>query len=328
MSQDRRRLEAIPLAWASLTDIQKDAVESVSGWLLDALDAIPHTYTAADTRRSRHGIPTPALDRKRRSQLAFIDGDRGTGKSSVLLTLMELTTAGEFPGTLPESVEALHQQRDRVVWPEVLDMEPLSQGTNLFAAILARIDQLLISRVEDTPPLAAVLRNQDGYADTATKLQQLQNDAAIVWERMDYGSHGGDPQARALWVMQAEKAGLEMHRRFGEVVDGVARTLQTRKSEPPLLFVLPVDDFDLAPAHCLQLLRLIRMVTTPGLFFLVAANTRIAEFVLKLKSEGELMKLAGSKASDTKDVFDHATEIAANNMRKLVPPGQQVRLER
>ena len=327
MNQDRRRTEAVPLAWGSLSENQKQAVESVTGWLLDAREAIPSTEAAAETHRSRSGVPKPVLDFNRRSQLAFIDGDRGTGKSSILLTLMELTSTADASGPLPKPVELLNRKRDSFVWLEVLDMEPLAQGANLFAATLARLDQLLSSGTEDMPPLAAALGNHDGYADTASKLHQLQNDAAIVWERVDGGNYGGDLQAKALSVMQAEKAGLELHRRFSGVMDGIGHILQPRTSRDPLLFLLPVDDFDLAPAHCLDLLRLIRMVTTPRLFFVLAGNTRIAESVLRLKSEGELMKLAGFNTSDPNIVLQHATEIAANNMRKLLPPGQQVRLE-
>lgn len=320
MQESSRRLEAIPLHWGSLSDIQKNAAESVAVWLVDAIDAIPTNGKHVSERNA------PSLERNRRSQLAFIDGDRGTGKSSVLLTLQELTTAENFPGELPDSVKALRDRKHRVVWLETLDMEPLSRGANLFAAILARIAHILDANLRDIPPIAAALEKPDGLADVLAKLNQLQNDAAIVWDRMDGTSQGGDPQARALWVMQAEKAGLDLHGRLAGILDGIARHLRFDEVENPL-FVLPVDDFDLAPAHCLELLRLIRMITTPRLFFVVAGNTRIAESVLKLRSEGELLRLAASKPSDADEVRERAAEISANNMRKLIPPGQRAHLK-
>ncbi|MEI7607867.1 MAG: hypothetical protein WCJ64_10835 [Rhodospirillaceae bacterium] len=274
------------------------------------------------------GIHVPVLERDRRSQIAFIDGDRGTGKSSVLLKLIDVTLKsgskenfGEF-----EQVGKLGDQGERIVWLETLDMEPLSRGTNLFAAILARIAAIVDFELENSPPVASILRCGDGRADVLAMLQQLQTDAAIVWERPDGGKHDGDADGRAFSVMRAEKAGLALHSRVEKVMKGVANLLKTRKSEPPLLFVLPVDDFDLAPRHCLELLRLIRMITSKYLFFVVAGNVRIAEAVLKLKTEGELLALAGSTPSDASGARDRAVEIAANNMRKLVPPGQQIRL--
>jgi len=322
MSQSKRRLEAIPLKWETLSDAQRDAVTAASGWLVDAindLDLIP--------KRQKSRSSGPVLDRNRRSQLGFIDGDRGTGKSSVLLTLMDLTSLDTLDWAPPDGlVKTLRDQRRRVVWLEPLDMEPLSRGANLFAAILARIAQVLDTRLGDAPPpMAAAFADLDSYADVASRLQQLQNDVAVVWDRLDGKDPSGDPQTRALGVVQAEKAGLELTRRIGEVLDGIAGILSSHQVDNPL-FVLPVDDFDLAPAHCLELLRLIRMVTTPRLFFLVAGNTRIAESVMKLRSEGELSRLAGGKPSNAAEVQNHALEIAANNMRKLIPPGQRARL--
>ncbi|BBL71394.1 hypothetical protein [Methylogaea oryzae] len=332
MTDHFRRLEAIPLSWNDLSNDQKNAVEAVSAWLVNAIDAIP----ARQERHFRPAYPLPLLDHNRRSQLAFIDGDRGTGKSSVLLTLQNMTISAEpdhsYASDLYEdhkfnAFERLDKLRQHVVWLETLDMEPLSRGTNLFAAILARIAKMLDAGLHGLPPIAAALEKPDGLADVLAKLHQLQNDAAIVWDRMDGTGQGGDPQARALWVMQAEKAGLDLHGRLTEVLDGIARHLRFDGVENPL-FVLPVDDFDLAPAHCLELLRLIRMITTPRLFFVIAGNTRIAESVLKLRTEGDLLRLVEGKPSDSNEMQERAAEIAANNMRKLVPPGQRAMLKR
>jgi len=344
MSQDTRRLEAIPLSWDALSEQQRNAVETASGWLVDALGSIPPLKNRADEFH-KSGL---VLDRNRRSQIGFIDGDRGMGKSSVLLTLKALTTEEDYfvednsknradkdkadkilaagdRDRYPNTMKLRDDERHNVVWLETLDMEPLSKGANLFAAILARIENELDNRLNELPPMVAALAEPDGYASAADKLRQLQNDVAIVWDRKDGGVYEGDPTTRALWVNQAEKAGLEMNQRIGQVLEVLARIRRNRRDENPL-YVLPVDDFDLAPCHCLELLRLIRMITTPRLFFLVAGNTRIAEAVLKLRTEGDLLSLTGDKPFSFDEARECAAEIAANNMRKLLPPGQRFRL--
>ena len=88
MSQDTRRLEAIPLSWDALSEQQRNAVEAASGWLVDALGSIPPLKDRPEEPRKSG----PVLDRNRRSQIGFIDGDRGMGTSSVLLTLQALTS--------------------------------------------------------------------------------------------------------------------------------------------------------------------------------------------------------------------------------------------
>jgi hypothetical protein len=309
-----------------LSERQRHAVEDVSSWMLDALASLD-----ARPGSARAQIADPPLDPDRRSQIAFIDGDRGTGKTSVLLTLRRITSEGIFAQQLPEPVERLRTEGRRIQWLETLDMEPLSHGTNLFAAILARVAATVDHATVDhdlaaLPSMAIALTDSRlGFEKTSADLQQLQNDAAIVWDRMDVGAPDGDPQVRALWVNQAEKAALDLHGRLGRVMDGVARLLPLT-SRQEMLFVLPVDDFDLAPGHCLELLRLIRMITTPRLVFVVAGNIRVAETVLRLKSEGDLSALAGIGAPRANDLLERASEIAANNMRKLVPPGQRITL--
>ena len=251
MTESARRLEAVPLDWERLNDFQKRAVEEAAGLLNEALvslDALPPEPESEPANRTWRGIPVPVLDRDRRSQIAFIDGDRGTGKSSVLLKLIDTTLKSgkkeNFGGF--EQVGKLGDQGERIVWLETLDMEPLSRGTNLFAAILARIAAIVDSVLEDAPPVASAFKYGDGRADALAMLQQLQTDAAIIWERPDGGKHGGDPDDRAFSVIRTEKAGLALHSRFDKVMRNVANLLRKRKSDPQILFVLPVDDFDLA----------------------------------------------------------------------------------
>lgn len=314
----RRRPEALSLGWVMLSATQRMAVEDVSSWMLDALASLDARARAGQSRSDGAGV-----DVDRRSQIAFIDGDRGTGKTSILLTLRAITHSAAPLQKVPDPVERLRACRSRIQWLETLDMEPLSRGTNLFAAILARVAAMVDHAPSSWPPMATALADtRGGFEETTAALQQLQNDAAIVWDRIDSGAPDGDPQVRALWVNQAEKAALDMHGRIAKVMDGVARLLSLASGQE-MLFVVPVDDFDLAPAHCLELLRLIRMITTPRLVFVVAGNIRVAETVLRLKSEGDLSALAGSGAPRTKDLLERASEIAANNMRKLVPPGQR-----
>jgi hypothetical protein len=314
-----RRPEALPLRWQLLSEQQQAAVDRLAGWLLDAMSSL-------DARpRARHAEAGSAeLDYDRRSQITFVDGDRGTGKTSVLLTLRALTSNGYGRTGLPSTAERLWQVRNRVRWLETLDMEPLSRGTNLFAAILARVAATIEGHYEPLSPMATALAEpRGGFEQVTASLQQLQNDAAIVWDRIGSGSPEADPQLRALWVNQAERAALDLNGRIGKVMDGVA-SLLTRGGGEELLFVVPVDDFDLSPAHSLELLRLIRMVTTPRLVFVVAGSVRVAETVLQLKSEGDLAALAGPAGAQTTEYRARASEIAANNMRKLVPPGQRV----
>jgi len=314
-----RRLEAYPFEWSALTSRQKEAVEFVSELLVDALDGL-----------SKAPATGSEFDFDRRSQLAFVDGDRGTGKSSVLLAVQHLTSEDKAnTEEFPEALQRLWARRHQLVWLATLDMEPMARPANLLAAILARIGERVEYPARRAPGrMAAAFDELDEPEKAASDLQALEVDAVLAWRGTDpQRSLRAEPTAYAAEVMASERAGLRLAPRFDAVLGAFSKLLAPDKG-PERMFVIPVDDFDLAPTRCLELLRIIRMVTSPRLFFLIAGNTRIAETVLRLQSEGDLATLAGQafEILETRAVLLTSMEIAANNLRKLLPPSQRVQL--
>ncbi len=65
---------------------------------------------------------------------------------------------------IPNVICKFNEERKRFVWLRTLDMEPISRRTNLFAAILARIDELCGRKHNGyKPPVSASLDNTDPY---------------------------------------------------------------------------------------------------------------------------------------------------------------------
>jgi phage tail tape-measure protein len=91
------RREAYPFPWKELTERQQSAVEKIAQLLLEASQGVkPQGDRAPRT-----------LDFNRRSQLAFIDGDRGMGKTSVLLSVRNLIEGDVAIADLPDAVRRL-----------------------------------------------------------------------------------------------------------------------------------------------------------------------------------------------------------------------------
>lgn len=323
MTPRHRRPEALPFSWSQLTEKQKAAVGVVAELLLDALDSL----AARGTSRPE------ALDRNRRSQIAFIDGDRGMGKSSVLLSIQDLILSDKRKEDALEDTSPICEmilRRKELVLLETLDMEPLPRTANILAAILTRIEAK-IPFLDDRQrlPRMAIFNEKDNYERIVMHLRELQSTAVRAWTGIaPLRATRIDPTAYSDEVLQSEKGGLDLNRRLGELLDEVAKLIETVDGKRNPIFILPIDDFDLAPSRCLELLRIIRMVATPRLFFLVAGNTRIAEDVLRLQCQGELAALAGDPMAtiEAAVIRERSIEIAANNLRKLVPPAQRAQL--
>jgi len=335
------RAEARPFDWPSLNDAQQGAVNR----LLALMAAAARSLLPPGRSESPRAVGGAfQLDEDRSSRIALLSGDRGTGKTSVLLSLKKLCEPGpqlKLEDCPRLSMTDLYELRDRVIWLEPIDMEPLAESTNLLAAILARIEDAAphgpTSAGDDTGgrrAYAGLLEPAAGYHETLIDLQRLSADVALAWEGnlVGRGAHL-DPDNYAIEVMRAEAARLSLSRRLRKVLEAVAEkafTPRSHRQPAGPLFVLPVDDFDLNPLRCLDLLRLLRMISIPRLFALVVGDVRVAEVLFNLKLSGDFVRAAGGTGSvdlvslPSEEVRGMAGEMAANAVRKLIPPAQIV----
>ncbi len=276
------------------------------------------------------------LDHDRSSRILLLSGERGTGKTTVLLSLIQLTE--EKSGSLPEDVsKVLGDLSHRLVWLAPIDMEPLAEPTNLLAAILARFSEAARGRGGEERDVGGLLESRSESRDTLLQLQHLETNVALAWDG-NLAARGGqlDPDNFAVEVMRTERARLALNRSLKLALDDLARKVFGKDGRDGVsnpLFVLPVDDFDLNPLRCLDLLRVLRMVSVPRLFTLVLGDVKVAEMLFNLKLSGDFARLAGRSGREdllslsAEDVRGLAGEVAANAIRKLLPPGQIIRLE-
>ena len=215
-------------------------------------------------------------------------------------------------------------------------MEPTPTSANMLAAILARIEDAVLrqdvfatSKPGVHPPSLST-----GRSGAIAELQRLQSDVGISWDGnvAERASHL-DPDAYSLEVMRAERSRLALNRKLEEVLNCIAEEYYRGGAKQDPVFVLPVDDFDLNPPTCLEMLRFLRMLSVPRLFALVVGDLKVARTVLNLKLAGDLAAVAGTSRDprflpvDASDVAVLAGQVASHALRKLVPPAQRFYLE-
>ncbi|MFP5286411.1 MAG: hypothetical protein ACLGI9_11790, partial [Thermoanaerobaculia bacterium] len=237
------RPEARPLHWSNLNQSQKNAFQRILAALHDACSNVDAEASLLEkTQEEIHPSLPETLDPFRSSRLIFLSGQRGTGKSTVLLSLFDLFRSGG--GKTPPSY--LPGLRNRLVWLEPLDMEPLPRPTNLLAAILARIDEAVSRFTLGSDPRA----HHSGLLDLSSgeralhQLRKLAADIAIAWDgNVDDRAGNLDPDAYAEEVRRVEEARLKVNHRFATALETLSKALsQTRFVNQPV-FVLPVDDY-------------------------------------------------------------------------------------
>lgn len=316
------RPEASPLAYQRLYDSQREAFNQ-------CLDMLSRGLKAA--RTTEIDTSTPWLDRNRDSRLIFLSGARGSGKTTVLLSLVEATTRpasalGEITST---AIGHLHK---RILWLEPLNVETSPGVPRLVTAILARIESLLGSSLRDT---SGLLASHSTVTEKALdSLRRFNTQAAVAWfgasdKRLDRL----EPDVLAVELKRVEHERLSLRTRFAQTLDDVAKAL-SQGGANNLAFVLPIDDFDLHPQLCVELLNTLRMLSVPRLLPLVVGDLRLAEAVLNLQHSSEIAKAvkgaldAGISSFSSDEVKALTGETAANASRKLIPPSACVTLDR
>jgi hypothetical protein len=321
------RPEAQPLDWNRLDQVQKAAVDKITALMVEAIDS-PQPAAA----REAAGITaadTFHIDFDRSSRIALLSGDRGTGKTSVLLSIKHLSTSSAKIDDSSELTERFARLAEHAVWLEPIDMEPLAEPTNLLAAVLARIGDAAqaVAPLGEGNDYRGLLEVGSGYHGAIQELHRLETNVALAWDgNLSSRAAQLDLDSFAVEVMRAERARLRLNHSLKQVLDQLAHhVFRGRRGGATTgpLFILPVDDFDLNPLRCLDFLRVLRMVSVRRLFTLVLGDIRMVQTVFGLKLSGEFARLAGCPGEHISSLAD---EVAANAVRKLLPPGQRVHL--
>ena len=320
----RLRPEARPLSTNQMTATQRLALDSVRRHLEASLEVL-----------DRSSGPHLGADPNRVTGVSFVDGARGTGKTSVLVSLADGLNAESAPPGWSDSVG--ERLRRRILWLPTLDLEPLDSATNLLVAVLVRlrrgIERNSRLRGHGTTAgdrTAALLDVSDAGVGAWTALERLTTELAMAWEgNLRARAPEMEPEDYGSELLRGEQIRVEARESLIRALDGVAMDLFRRHENP--LFVLPVDDFDLNPARSLDLLRMLRTLALPRLHVVAAGCIQTAEQMLHVQLAGELGRVAGGRLANVESL--HETErhqlvarIASQAIRKLIPAGQRVEL--
>lgn len=355
MGTQHFRQEAKPLRLAELDPAQNDAARAIVALIASCIRQ-DDKGNAHETSARRFQLPDGIATRK--SRVIFLSGARGTGKTTVLMTLLAATDAkpedvhakgcqGKCENREnPPSKESCIATRDdwnlvveHAIWLDPLDMERMPPSANLLAAILVRIreamDRALGPRSDfGSPRRFAMGASPQADTDPHEMLESLQRDVAMAWDPTDIGprrASAGQSDAHAVEVLEAERGRLGFNARLERTVRLYVDRVKAlhRLAHRPVL-VLPVDDFDLNPTRCLELLRFLRMVSVPHLLTVVLGCIELTESALAIDQVGEFARLAteGLRDREFRHLIDRtAAETAAQAIRKLLPPGQVLEIE-
>ncbi|MFY9822455.1 MAG: hypothetical protein WAM82_13810 [Thermoanaerobaculia bacterium] len=241
------------------------------------------------SRPVREGDTYLARADERHRRVLLLDGGRGTGKTSVLVTLVRRWN-------LPACVEydqllGLRPNYIRVL--PILDFDPLPPGMPLAAGII-QAWRPLVNHYDDIYRKSVELR--DDESDTLLESwHRLFRVAAVGWAQI--------PQSTGLIEQvldREEQVGEWQHlnRQWYDFVEDVIDFGANRVPQPakPLpqnpVFVIMIDDVDLQVGRVRELLPALRLLYHPSVVFVVAAHREHLIDMLKLDFLGQQYKVS------------------------------------
>lgn len=204
--EDYLRPEAQPFKFDELNGNQKKAFKKIMKKLKVAVNVLDNNESSDSSLAN----PTvPPVYTSNWNPIVFLSGERGSGKTSLLLTLME-----EYRKF--KTQEKSNFERDlyqRLIWLEPLDMDPLPGPTNLLAAILARIEEAIGRFYESFFDSRSHVKSQlEPYPDDQkllTELNKLQQDVGLAWDgNIKERAANLDPDSFAVELLRAEGSRL------------------------------------------------------------------------------------------------------------------------
>ena len=315
---------AVPLPL--LTDSQTTALKNIVAALSEA------QRLAVESQDQGSGGD---VDPDRVSRLYFVSGEPGSGKSTLYLTLQDIVGENTISHGAHKTHKLSKEDRDQykkecpdlngltqgIRWLEQIDLEVAGdEGENLLAAVLVRI-----SRALSIEPRGSSLTCQKAI----DQLEELANDIGIAWDgNLQARASSLDPSSYSQEVMSAQRARLGTNNRLRVALETLSNE-RCYGCTPETLFVLPIDDFYLKPTVSLELLRLLRMISIPRLFFLIMGDVKTMEALFFEKALADWTHIAGPqvfgslKKRRKNEVLSRAREMSARYLRKLLPIRQR-----
>ncbi|RKH74177.1 hypothetical protein D7W81_02480 [Corallococcus aberystwythensis] len=223
----------------------------------------------------------------------------------------------------------------------VLDLQPIPPSTSLRTWIAGRLVALAQSAEAHQPISKESIAKKpiwtpadEHEAPWRKAWRKLLNDAAAGWHDLGADRRKIDPESLAVELEEAELARSSIVTHWRAFVDQVVKAVgEARPSASPnARIIIPIDDADMNPRRCVELLELLRTLWHPRVVFLLTGHSDLFLKTLTLHFLGIFRAQLGGSATTERersileDQEPTANDLSLQTYDKVLPPRQRFAL--
>lgn len=219
------------------------------------------------------------LDERRTNRVVLLDGPRGSGKTTAMLSLLRVyREAIDLDASWPSA--ELEQPRVALFPVEILDLQPFGADASLLWAVVSRLSAVASEVGHDS-----CAHDDESFAESLERRWHDLAKATIA--SMGYVKSrraNVDPESLAA---ELRFESLDPSIAFRRAMDQLVREVSRRLSRGPAAgrervhFVLPIDDADMNPPRAAELIGLLRSLYHPRLSFLLTGDSDLFRRALR-----------------------------------------------
>ena len=300
-----------PLNEKELTEDQKYTIRDINNLLKE----IQRVSTSINDNKKK-GL-WANIDHGKGNNVILVEGKRGAGKTSFLLTLIE----GWRNSNNTEDTSDLWKGMSSVVRTlQPLDFDPIPPELPIFSWIIQAF----------TPWVNHISKKKYNCCDTKGSIQQiyqeLQRTVTVGWTTgLLARKSEKDLDDFFLWQAEQQIEWQKLKRKWSQFIDILLKHLEHSNKLPhDGLIVLPIDDLDLQVKRTRELLLTLRMLYHPRLVYILTGDGENTDVALSTSFNREFTQNAVFNDSGLLDKARVQSEILGPSLRQKTIPTSQV----
>ncbi len=266
-------------------DIEKDLVDAQRTMLREVHDLVAAMLVDAAKQssapdRQNPGTPAPwaRVVPNRTHRVVLLDGARGMGKTSLMLTLIR-AWQGKDP-TLHDLAKSLGEQGKALRILEPLDFDPKPRDLPLYAWLVQAFEPV-VAWIEDTHRV-----DTEGLRQAWTTLFESAVLSDVIG--LERRSLGDDLEMVVYQQTRGQRGWQALRGHWQRFLDQLLGVLERVDRLPTNgMLVLPIDDLDMQPGQAKGLLLALRLAWHPRLMLLLNGDSAHLTEVLTVELYGE-----------------------------------------